>query len=216
MENYTSSDSRSAWSLRSDTFRLILRASQSVVATAAFATTCVSFRRVSVDGEDTITLGGSESTFLLLMLFSATVYCIWYIGAQVFQWPMMHTLRAGILLDIVFASLLLLSGIMFTMSNYNQNCDYYEEFLRCHAMSMAGILTFILSGTFVLSCFLFIVRNLRKNDGSDEKSGIQGGDAICIPYEEHITPAMGIGKTQSIATPTSHQLRGNQYIETRV
>nr|CCA27117.1 AlNc14C457G11774 [Albugo laibachii Nc14] len=216
MENYTASQTRSTWTLSSDNFRLVLRACQCVLASATFATTCVSFRRVSVDGEDTITLGGSESTFLLLMLFSATIYCIWYIGAQVFHWPMMHTLRAGILLDLVFASLLVLSGIMFSMSSYNQNCDYFQEFLRCNTMRMASILTFILSGTFILSCVGFIVRYRRKMDHTNEKSGVQGGEAICIPYEEHITPAMGMGKTQSIATPTNDKLRGNEYIETRV
>ncbi|KAF1333297.1 Molybdenum cofactor sulfurase, partial [Globisporangium splendens] len=127
--------------------RLGSRCLQFIFSLFALAFTAGGFRSY-----DSKSLGGSASTFTILMTYSAMMFSLWaLVAVEIYQYVPRPQVMTERVIDGVFAVVLLIAGIVFAASDYVDSCDDFGDSLRCGNLKAGVVFTFLAMVAFLIT-----------------------------------------------------------------
>lgn len=190
-------------SMNASWVRSIARIWQIFSSIIALVTLSMAFRRIRNHVYSDRASGCSEAIALIVVLLFTLLYSIWTLFMDFYHCLVKCSPRTTAFIDVVFAGLLLTIGIIFVMSDYSAECFHYNDSFECDSLVVSTTFTFLTS----VACLISSVGSLHVGNAHDNtKSDIHNEkacNAVCLPYEEYITPVVGPKKMKAIVTPTT-------------
>uniref|UniRef100_K3WS85 MARVEL domain-containing protein n=1 Tax=Globisporangium ultimum (strain ATCC 200006 / CBS 805.95 / DAOM BR144) TaxID=431595 RepID=K3WS85_GLOUD len=154
------------------------------------------------------TVGGSASTFTILMTYSAMMFSLWALAAvEIYQYVPRPQVMTERVIDGVFAVVLLIAGIVLAMSDYVEHCDYinertYLEGLKCGNLKAGVVFTFLAMVAFLITFglnFLGITTTSTTTYTTQEQVIVEPA-----PYHIEATPTGALSPIGTTKSPSAN------------